>query len=74
MNCGRSAGALRRSLFADRRGRRDHGARPFTQRTHAVEQPMMRTVLTAPTMSAGITLPLASTAAPNDAFSEPRHV
>ena len=74
MNCGRSAGALWRSQFAGSRGRRGHEARPFTQRTHVVEQSMMRRVLTLPAMSAGITLSSASTASPNDAFSESRHV
>ena len=74
MNCGRSAGALGRSQFAGCKGRHAHGARPFAQRPHVVEQPLMSRALTAPSISARITLSSASTASPADAFSEPRHV
>ena len=73
MNRGFTTVALSRSQFAGCGDhRRGHGAWPFAQRSHVVEQPMMRSVLTAPLMSAGITL--SSTASPNAAFSETRHV
>ena len=74
MNCGRSAGALGRRQFAGCKGRRAHGARPFTQRPHVVEHPLMSRALTAPLMRAGITLSSTSTASPDAAFTEPRHV
>ena len=74
MNRGRSAGSLGRSQVAGCKGRRAHGARPFTQRPHVVKQPLMSRALTAPLMRVGITLSSASTASPADAFSEPRHV
>ena len=74
MNCGRSAGALGRSQFASCKARRAHGARPFTQRPHVVEQPLMSKALTAPLTRAGISLSLAFTASPNADLSELRHV
>ena len=74
MNCGRSAGALGRSQFASCKGRRAHGARPFSQRPHVVEQPLTSKALTAPLTRAGISPSLAFTASPNTDLSELRHV
>ena len=74
MNRGRSAGSLGRSQFAGCKGRRAHGARPFTQRPHVVEQPLMSRALTAPSMSAGITPLSVSTASQDAAFRDLRHV
>ena len=75
MSGGCTRGALRRSQFASRKGRRrGHRARPSTRRPHGVERPVMRRELTALSMTAATTPLSVSTASLNDAFSEPRHV
>ena len=75
MNRDRTTVALWRSQFAGSRGQcRGHGVRPFTQRPPAMEQQMIGGVLTAPSISVGITPSSTSKASPTTAFSELRRV